>query len=48
MSHGMRGKVTLFDLLMSESPHGQEWNQMTFQDGALKCQLKQRKYDIHF
>jgi hypothetical protein len=24
MSHGMRGKVTLFDLLMSESPHGQE------------------------
>jgi hypothetical protein len=44
----MYDKVTLFDLLMPQSPHGQEENQMIFQDGASECQLKQRKHDIHF
>jgi hypothetical protein len=31
----MHGRVTLLDLLMPQSPHSQEGNQMTFQDGAL-------------
>jgi hypothetical protein len=35
MVYDMHGRVTLFDLLMPQSPHGQEGIQMTFQDGAL-------------
>jgi hypothetical protein len=47
MIHDMCGKVTL-DLWMPQSSQGHEGNQITFQDGALECQLKQRKHDIHF
>jgi hypothetical protein len=47
MVHGICDRVTLIDLLMLQSPYGQEGNEMTFQDGASKCQLKQKKHDIH-